>query len=123
MGNSVQPEAEIDRRPGRGYYGHIHVTTERTMEKTIGIRRLRDGLTRYLGGVRRGGRVVITDRGRPVALLLPYPESGDSEGQERLKALLSGGHIMPAEKRFLANPPLIKGQGPLPSDLISEGRR
>jgi prevent-host-death family protein len=93
------------------------------MEKTVGIRRLRDRLTLYLGSVRRGGRVVITDRGRPIALLLPYPEDEDSASRDRLRAVLAGGHILPAEKRFLAHPPLIKGQGSLPSDLISEGRR
>ena len=93
------------------------------MEKTVGIRRLRDRLTQYLGGVRRGGRIVITDRGCPVALLLPYPADEDSERQDRLKAVLSSGHVLPAEKRFLARPPLIQGRGPLPSDLIGEGRR
>ena len=93
------------------------------MEKRVGIRKLRDGLTRHLGQVRRGARITITDRGQPVALLLPYERDIRSERAERLRTLLSSGHIAPAEKQLLSNPPLVKGRGPLPSNLISEGRR
>lgn len=93
------------------------------MERAVGIRKLRDGLTRYLGRVRRGGRIVITDRGQPVALLLPYGRGGQSSRAERLEVLLSGGHVMPAEKPFLTAPPLASGRGPLLSDLVSESRR
>lgn len=93
------------------------------MERAVGIRKLRDELTRHLGRVRRGTRIVITDRGRPVALLMPYGRGGRSSRTERLGMLLSGGHVMPAEKQFLAVPPLAKGRGPLLSDLISESRR
>lgn len=76
------------------------------MESAVGIRRLRDELTRYLGRVRRGGRVVITDRGQPVAILLPYRRGGRATRAERLGALLAGGHVSPAEKQ---------GYGPIPA--------
>jgi hypothetical protein len=58
-----------------------------------------------------------------VAILLPYREGGDSHQEQRLREILSSGHIAPSEKRFLGKPALIKGQGPLPSDLISHERR
>jgi prevent-host-death family protein len=90
------------------------------VESRVGIRKLRDELTRQLGYVRRGARITVTDRGRPVALLLPYAEDRPSE---KLRNLLSSGHIALAERQFLAQPPLIRGKGALPSDLISEGRR
>jgi prevent-host-death family protein len=93
------------------------------MEKAIGIRKLRDELTRHLGRVRRGGRVVITHRGQPVALLLPYARRAQLSGTRRLEALLSGGHVLPAERRFLSEPPLAKGQGALLSDIVGESRR
>lgn len=93
------------------------------MERAVGIRKLRDELTRHLGRVRRGGRIVITDRGQPVALLMPYVRGGRPSRTERLALLLSGGHVMPAEKQFLREPPLVRGRGPLLSDLISETRR
>ena len=93
------------------------------MERKVGIRKLRDELTRHLGHVRRGGSITITDRGRPVAILSPYPEDSRSERAGRLRALLSSEHIAPAGKQFLTRLPLVKGRGRLPSDLVSEGRR
>ncbi|MEK6810264.1 MAG: type II toxin-antitoxin system prevent-host-death family antitoxin, partial [Candidatus Thermoplasmatota archaeon] len=36
------------------------------MEGNVGIRVFRDRLTRYVARVRRGQRVVVTDRGKPV---------------------------------------------------------
>lgn len=93
------------------------------MEKKVGIRKLRDKLTRHLGQVRRGASITITDRGEPVALLLPYAQDIRSERAERLRKLLSSGHIAPAERKFLSCPPLAKGRGTLPSHLIIEGRR
>lgn len=93
------------------------------MERSVGIRNLRDRLTRYLASVRRGGQLVITDRGQPVAVLSPYRRRGRSTREDRLKTLLSSGHVAPAERPFLKNPPLGKGRGPLLSDLIAEDRR
>ncbi|MDG6004525.1 type II toxin-antitoxin system prevent-host-death family antitoxin [Candidatus Brocadia sapporoensis] len=37
-------------------------------------REIRDHFTRYLKRVKQGKEVVITDRGKPVALLAPIPE-------------------------------------------------
>jgi len=93
------------------------------MQEAIGIRKLRDELTRHLGRVRRGKRIVVTDRGKPVAVLMPYRQDKESSRQSRLQALLAGGHVAPAERPFLVNPPLVKGRGPLASDLVSEDRR
>ena len=93
------------------------------MERRIGVRKFRDELTRHLGLVRRGGRIVITDRGRPVALLLPYLQDSGSRHEERLMKVLSGGHVVPAERPFMKNPPLIRGRGAPISDFILEDRR
>jgi antitoxin (DNA-binding transcriptional repressor) of toxin-antitoxin stability system len=93
------------------------------MERAVGIRKLRDEMTRHLGRVRRGVRIEITDRGQPVAILLPYVRGGRPTRAERLGLLLSGGHVAPAEKQFLREPSLVRGRGPLLSDLIGETRR
>lgn len=93
------------------------------MEHTAGIRALRDGLTRYLGRVRRGERIVITDRGRPVAVLMPYRPGGARTQEERLAALYASGHVTPARRPFLKNPPLARGRGRPLSELIVEDRR
>ena len=106
------------------YSDHRHVVTLRIdVQRDIGIRRLRDGLTRYLGQVRRGERLVITHRGQPVAVLLPYRRGRARSGIERLGALLVSGHVSPAERPFLKRPPLARGRGRRPSELIAEDRR
>lgn len=37
----------------------------------IGIRELRDGLSRHLAEVRNGEEITVTDHGKPVAMLIP----------------------------------------------------
>lgn len=44
-----------------------------------GIRELKDPLSEYIRRAREGERVVITDRGRPVAALVALPEEAGSE--------------------------------------------
>lgn len=44
-----------------------------------GIRKLKDHLSEYIRRAREGERVVITDRGRPVAALVALPEEAGSE--------------------------------------------
>jgi prevent-host-death family protein len=105
------------------YHDHLYVVTGDAMERYVGIRKLRDELTKHLGRVRRGGRIVVTDRGRPVAVLLPHGPGAEPELDERLKRVLSSGHILPAEKPFSRLPPLVAGRGPLLSRLVAEGRR
>ncbi|MEO9254402.1 MAG: type II toxin-antitoxin system prevent-host-death family antitoxin [Tepidiformaceae bacterium] len=42
--------------------------------RSIGIRELRQNASEYLRLVQAGESVEVTDRGRPVALLVPVPE-------------------------------------------------
>lgn len=53
--------------------------------KIIGIRELRDGLSRHIARVRAGGTITVTDHGAPVARIIPVdaptaPERLISEG-------------------------------------------
>jgi prevent-host-death family protein len=43
----------------------------RTMPQTIGIRELRQNASRYLAAVKRGEVVVVTERGREIARIVP----------------------------------------------------
>jgi len=58
--------------------------------KTVGVRELRQQASRYLREVERGSAIEITDRGRPVARLVPIPHSSPVD------ALLATGEISPA---------------------------
>lgn len=94
------------------------------MEGTVGIRSFRDRLTRYVARVRRGHRVVVTDRGKPVAILIPYEDTGESTAEEtRLAKVLSSGHVSPSERRFNSRVIPVRGTGKPPSRIIIEGRR
>jgi prevent-host-death family protein len=50
---------------------------------TVGVRELRQRASQLLRRVENGETIVVTDRGRPVAVLAPIPEAG---ALERLRA-------------------------------------
>jgi prevent-host-death family protein len=62
-------------------------------ENTVGIRELRQNLSAVLKRVKAGERLVVTERGRPVALLGPVPE-------DPLERAIAEGRIIPAEDPF-----------------------
>ena len=82
----------------------------------VGVRELRDNLSRYLERVRAGEEVVVTDRGHAIARVLPI-------GSERaLDRLIASGVVTQARnpKRRTGLP--IKTKGTV-SDLVAEQRR
>jgi prevent-host-death family protein len=94
------------------------------MEGTVGIRIFRDRLTRYVARVRRGHRVVVTDRGKPVAVLIPYEGARETAPEEpRLARVLSSGHVSASELRFDTRFTPVRGKGQSPSRIIIESRR
>lgn len=58
----------------------------------VGIRELRDGLSRYLSSVARGDRVVITDHGKPVAQITRLTEPS------RMEQLVAEGRVIPTSR-------------------------
>lgn len=63
---------------------------------TIGVRELRRDASRWLARVRAGESVVVTDRGRPIARMVPMQEP------QGYAALLAEGRIAPGPGRPLA---------------------
>jgi prevent-host-death family protein len=59
--------------------------------KTAAVSELKARLSEFLGQVKAGGEVLITDRGKPVARLVPI--SGASAGKESLSTLEKQGLI------------------------------
>ena len=47
------------------------------MDERVGIRDLRSSLSRYVERVALGERIVVTEHGRPVAVLSPWLAEGD----------------------------------------------
>ncbi len=85
--------------------------------RVIGIRELRQQASRYLREVERGETLEVTDRGRPIARVVPIPPAA---GIEQLAA---SGRLTPASGDALElGPPLAPGDKPLPSDRLADLR-
>src|SRR2546426_10295827 len=61
--------------------------------KKAKIANLKNNLSRYLEHVRGGGSVLVLDRDRPVARLVPLPHEGARGASERLARLERQGLI------------------------------
>lgn len=82
----------------------------------VGVRELRDNLSRYLDRVREGEELVVTDRGHAIARVLPI-------GAERaLDRLIAEGLVTPARRPKESAGKPLKTKGTV-SDLIAEQRR
>jgi prevent-host-death family protein len=76
----------------------------------IGVRQLREGLSKALRRVKGGETIEVTDHGRPVARLVPV--SAVAAG---LEDLVAAGTLIPAQDRRPLPEPLD-----LPSSMTSE---
>lgn len=66
------------------YYGHMIVTS---------IASLKASLSEYLAGVKGGAEVIVTERGRPVARIVPYEAQGDE-----MDDLVRAGAVRPPHR-------------------------
>ena len=81
--------------------------------KKARISELRDRLSRYLDHVKAGGRVLILDRNRPIAELIPVAESGgigDDAERERLEAMQRQGLLRAGSGEI--PPEILLGKAP-----------
>lgn len=84
---------------------------------TVGIRALKQNASKVVAEAAAGDIIVITDRGRPVAMLVPYKES-------RVQALIDAGLATPPKHAIRDLPPPLPrepGQRPL-TELLREMR-
>jgi prevent-host-death family protein len=82
----------------------------------IGIRELRDGLSRHLAQVREGHTITVTDHGKPIAKIVPV------EGLTGLQRLIAEGKARPPLRP--KRPARIPSEaGGIVSDLIGDQRR
>jgi prevent-host-death family protein len=91
--------------------------------KTVGSRELKNRLGRYLGLVRKGEALLLTDRGRPFARIVPLNSSqeGAPSLEEVLKQLEAEGNLRLGSGKFKPFKPVrVKGK-PL-SKMILEDR-
>jgi prevent-host-death family protein len=82
----------------------------------VGVRELRDRLSRHLAYVREGRTVTVTDHGKPIARIVPI------ERPTRLEQLIAEGRVRAAGKTKRSVPRPIRAKGSV-SDLIADQRR
>jgi prevent-host-death family protein len=92
--------------------------------KTVGSRELKNRLGRYLGLVRRGETIIVTDRGKTVAHLTPpTSEEETNDLDDLLKRLEAEGHLrLPKDpyKRMAFKPIVTRGKPA--SQMVIEDR-
>jgi len=87
--------------------------------RSIGVRELRQQASRYLRDVERGAAIEVTDRGRPVARVVPLRPSTSVD------ELVAAGAIIPSKGDPLKlGVPLEPAKGvPLPSQELAAMRK
>lgn len=90
--------------------------------RTTGIRELKDNLSRYIARAAAGERVLITDRGRLVAELVPPAK--ELTYRSRYAELIASGVIRPALETGdpLANMPKLRLPKGTAAELIDADR-
>ena len=87
--------------------------------RSIGVRELRQHASTYLRAVEQGETIEVTDRGRPVARLVPPERKPES----RVEQLIREGLLIPAERPWGSHKRVEPMPGiPSASELISEMR-
>jgi len=85
---------------------------------TVGVRELRQNLSAALARVRAGERLIVTDRNRPVAQLVPLDDE-----QSRLARLVAEGRVIPrADDTPLTFEPVSLGAGNPASRALDHDR-
>ena len=88
-------------------------------ERRIGIRELKSKLSQCVREVKEGRTIVVTERGRAVARLIPDATSV----RDRLAALQTAGGIQWSGRRLTRTKPVARLRGRRTvADLVSENR-
>lgn len=89
-----------------------------TTRSEVGIRDLKNSLSKYIDRVRDGEELIVTDRGRPVATISPVAASDD-----RLASLIASGVVRApiSDTRHRVGERLVPTANV--SDLVAEQRR
>lgn len=83
---------------------------------SIGVRELRQRASEYLRRVEAGETIEVTDRGRPIALLSPIPQSST------LDRLRAEGQVEPATTDEFPQPLPRANEHDSPSDTLAQMR-
>lgn len=98
---------------------------KRAIGVSVGVKELKDKLTHYLAIAREGGRVIVTDRGKPVAVVgsLGRDKGKESVGERLAKMARAGLVIPPSASGAFPRIKRAKIKGKPLSQTVIEDRR
>lgn len=90
----------------------------------VGVRELKNRLTQYLGRARQGEEIVVTHRGRPIALIRPIgPMEPVTSRDAQLARLAAQGLLTLPTRKLSTRVTAIKVKGePLSRTVIADRR-
>ena len=88
--------------------------------ETVGIRKLKENLSKYLKSVKSGQKITITDRKKKVAIILPV---GMEAEEEKILQLIQRGIIHWSGAKPKGMRSRIKSRGKCVSETVLEDRR
>lgn len=91
--------------------------------KKVGAREFKNRQSHYLKRVRKGEALLVTDRGKPVAKVLPVTLWDSLTLDEKLEELERQGHLRRARGRRLPPFEPLPSKGKPASQIIIEDRR
>jgi prevent-host-death family protein len=94
----------LDNRYSKDYIGHIEMSMETTMH-TASVSQLKTHVSEYMGRVRSGEELLLTDRGRPFAKIVPLRRD-EQPADDRMAQLERAGLVR-------------LGKGSMPADLLA----
>jgi len=88
--------------------------------ETIGIRELKDNLSRYMKKVKSGEKIIVTDRKKEIAIILPLEKKTN---EEKIYQLIQRGVASWSGSKPEGMPGRIISRGKSVSDAVIENRR
>ena len=90
----------------------------------VGVKELKNRLTHYLRRTKAGEEVIVTERGKPIALLQPNQSATNIRSLEtRLAQLEAQGLLTTPQRKPLRRVRRVKVGGPPLSTIILDDRR
>jgi prevent-host-death family protein len=91
---------------------------------TVGVRELKNRLSRYLHEAKKGKKIVVTERGVPIAVIQPFRAAKRAAGLEaRLAVLAARGVVTLPNRRRRRRIPRVAVTGLSVSRTVLENRR
>lgn len=88
--------------------------------ETVGIRELKENLSKYLKSVKSGEKIIVTDRKKEVAIIVPF---GTETDEEKIFQLTQRGVIHWNGTKPMGMRSRIESRGNSVSEAVLEDRR